>query len=284
MKYFIRSLFVALALVASATTNVFAFDVPILHGRVNDTAVLLSPATHDKLEATLRDLEQKTTVQVAILTVKDMQGQDIKSFALKVAETWKLGQKDKDNGLLLMYTIKEDKYRMEVGYGLEGALPDGKAGDILRQYARAKADPKKGTRDFDAAFTGVVEQVAAIVSAEYAKDPSGASMRSTKIDDDAIWIFFAIAVVIAGFAGAAHAALGGTVGALEGAGLALYMGWGIPWLIVLIVVGCGIGFIAHFLLEIGLSGVGGGSFGDSSSGSDSFGGGGGSFGGGGADA
>ena len=283
MKRFIRSLFVALALVASATTNGFAFDVPVLHGRVNDTAGLLSPATHDKLEATLRDLEQKTTVQVAILTVKDMQGQDIKSFALKVAETWKLGQKDKDNGLLLMYTVKEDRYRMEVGYGLEGVLPDGKAGDILRQYARAKADPKKGTRDFDAAFTGVVEQVAAIVSAEYAKDPTGASMRGTKIDGDAIWIFFAIAVVLAGFAGAVHAALGGTVCALEGAGLALYMGWGIPWLIVLIVVGCGIGLVAHFLLEAGLGG--GLGFGSSSdSGSDSFSGGGGSFGGGGADA
>ena len=83
----------------------------------------------------MRELEQKTTAQVAILTIKSLQGRSLEDLSITIAhDKWKLGQKGKDNGVLLMVALKDKKYRIEVGYGLEGILPDSLVGGIGRQY------------------------------------------------------------------------------------------------------------------------------------------------------
>ncbi len=102
-------------------------------GRVVDLAGVIDSGTESRLTGLLQELEEKTTVQMAILTVDSLDGEDINSFSLRVAEQWQLGQKGKDNGLLLSVAVKDRKYRFEVGYGLEEVLPDSLVGTIGRR-------------------------------------------------------------------------------------------------------------------------------------------------------
>jgi uncharacterized protein len=83
----------------------------------------------------LRELQSKTTAQMAVLTLKSLEGQNLEEFSISVAhDKWKLGHKDKNNGVLLVVALNDRKYRIEVGYGLEGVLPDSLVGSIGRQY------------------------------------------------------------------------------------------------------------------------------------------------------
>ncbi len=100
---------------------------------VTDLAGVLDAGAQTRLNALLAELEQKTTAQVLVLTVDSLDGQDIEGFSLGVAEKWKLGQKGKDNGALLVVAVKDRKYRFEIGYGLESVLPDSLVGTIGRQ-------------------------------------------------------------------------------------------------------------------------------------------------------
>jgi len=106
-------------------------DVPDHY--VVDLAGVINPRTQQQLNALLRDLEQKTGVQMAVLTVQTLDGEDIDGFSLRTAEQWKLGEKGKDNGLLLTVAVQDRKYRFEVGYGLESILPDSRVGTIGRR-------------------------------------------------------------------------------------------------------------------------------------------------------
>jgi uncharacterized protein len=102
---------------------------------VVDLAGIIDGSAELKLNQYLREVEQKTTAQIVILTVSNLEGQPIEEFSIQVAhDKWKLGQKGKDNGILLTVAVKERKYRLEVGYGLEGLIPDSLAGSIGRQY------------------------------------------------------------------------------------------------------------------------------------------------------
>ncbi|WP_417912282.1 TPM domain-containing protein [Candidatus Electronema sp. TJ] len=101
--------------------------------RVIDLANIIEPALEAQLVASLRELEEKTTAQMVILTVAALNGETIEAFSLHTFEQWKLGQKDKDNGLLLTVALKERKYRFETGYGLESVLPDSFLGSLGRE-------------------------------------------------------------------------------------------------------------------------------------------------------
>jgi len=87
-----------------------------------------------RLNVYLKELEQKTTAQVLVLTVQSLDGQSIEEFSFNTKEKWKLGQKDKDNGVLIVVAVKDRKYRLEIGYGLESVLPDSMVGTIGREY------------------------------------------------------------------------------------------------------------------------------------------------------
>ena len=101
---------------------------------VVDLAGVIGPEVRSRLNGSLLELEQKTTAQVLVLTVQSLDGEDIRSFGLRIAEKWKLGQKGKDNGALLVVAVKDRKYTIEVGYGLESVLPDSMVGTIGRGY------------------------------------------------------------------------------------------------------------------------------------------------------
>jgi uncharacterized protein len=106
---------------------------PLNH--VVDLAGIINDDVEAALNGYLLELEQKTTAQMVILTIESLEGQSIEEFSISIAhDRWRLGQKGKDNGILLIVSLKDRKYRFEIGYGLEGTLPDSLVGTIGRQY------------------------------------------------------------------------------------------------------------------------------------------------------
>jgi uncharacterized protein len=100
---------------------------------VVDLAGIVDDATENRLNGYLQELEQKTTAQMVVLTILSLEGESIEDFSITIAhDKWKLGQKGKDNGVLFLISMKDRKYRIEVGYGLEGVLPDSLVGSIGR--------------------------------------------------------------------------------------------------------------------------------------------------------
>ncbi len=153
-KKFIFFVIIAFAL---AVFPAFAIDVPFLTGRVTDNAQILSDETRKAVTANLKAHEEKTTNQIAVLTVPTLDGVSIEEYAVTVFNTWKLGQKGKDNGVLLIVAPKDRKMRIEVGYGLEGTMTDGIAGSIIRNAIT----PFFKNNDYD---RGIDEGVRAIIN------------------------------------------------------------------------------------------------------------------------
>lgn len=114
-----------LSLFCAACLNAaIAATYPPLTGRINDTAGLINAATRAEIEGKLKDLEDKSGIQLVVVTVKSLEGQAIDPYANELFRSWKLGEKEKSNGALLVIAPNERKVRIEVGYGLEGTLTD----------------------------------------------------------------------------------------------------------------------------------------------------------------
>ena len=129
----VKKIFAGFALtVIMISAPLFAATVPALKGRVNDYAKIIRDSDEREIEEYLASLEQSTGIQIAVLTMPSLDGEDIASFGIKVADKWQLGDKEKDNGALLLVAYAEHDLRIEVGDGLEGSLTDAKCGLILR--------------------------------------------------------------------------------------------------------------------------------------------------------
>jgi len=155
-KRFAAILYAAFLFVLS-TACAYAATVPYLTGRVTDDAQILSAETRKSITERLKAHEEKTTNQIAVLTVPSLEGESVEDYALAVFNEWKLGQKGKDNGILLIVAPKDRRMRIEVGYGLEGAMTDGTAGSIIRNVIT----PHFKNNDFNG---GIDEGVSAIIS------------------------------------------------------------------------------------------------------------------------
>lgn len=145
-----------------AASVVSALEVPKLQGRVNDYAGMLSPQAKANIEQMLIAVEQSDSTQIVILTVPSLQGEVLEQFSIKVAEKWKIGQKGKDNGVILLVSKNDKKMRIEVGRGLEGTITDLAAGRIIDNVI--KPSFKEG--DFDRGFT---EGILSIIEASGSK-------------------------------------------------------------------------------------------------------------------
>jgi len=107
---------------------------PQYTGYVNDEAKLLSSQDKETLSRLIQELQQKTTVEIAVVTVESVAPYEINLYAVKLFEKWGIGVKGKDNGILILLALQEREVRIEVGYGLEEILPDGLVGEIIRKY------------------------------------------------------------------------------------------------------------------------------------------------------
>ena len=143
--------------------NVAALEVPKLSGYVNDLAEVISPETELKVERFLRGFESSDSTQLVILTVETLEGEPLEAYSLRVAENWKIGQKGKDNGALLLITKQERQMRIEVGYGLEGRLTDLLAGRIIDNEIK----PRFQAGDYDGGIIAGVTAMAEAVRGEY---------------------------------------------------------------------------------------------------------------------
>jgi uncharacterized protein len=168
-KTYIFLLFVIFATVSVANGT----DVPYLTGRVNDNAQILSENTRRSLTETLKEHEVMTTNQIVILTISSLEGESIEDFANKVFNEWKIGQKDKNNGVLIVVVPAERKMRIEVGYGLEGTMTDLSSGRIIRNIMA----PRFREGDFDG---GITDGTLAVISILNGNDlPESAAVNET---------------------------------------------------------------------------------------------------------
>jgi uncharacterized protein len=136
-----------------------AAEIPYLTGRVTDNAQILSPDARRSLTEDLKAHEGRTGNQIVVLTIPALDGQNIEDYAVKVFEEWKLGQKGKDNGILIVVAPNERRMRIEVGYGLEGTMTDLMAGRIIQQVMT----PKFKNRDYDGGITNGVQAVMGVL-------------------------------------------------------------------------------------------------------------------------
>lgn len=146
-----------------APVQATALDVPRLSGRVQDMASILSADTERRLDAFLKDFEAGDSTQIVVLTLPTLEGEPLEDYAIRVAQTWSLGQKGKDNGALLLVAVAERRVRIEVGYGLEGRLTDLLAGRIVDQ----EITPRFKQKDFDGGVLAGVTAMAQAVRGEY---------------------------------------------------------------------------------------------------------------------
>ena len=145
---------------AVVSAEVAVPDRPLNH--VVDLAGIIDANMEDGLNRYLLELEQKTTAQMVVLTVKGLEGEDIFDASLHIAnDKWKLGQKGKDNGVLLMISLNDRKYWTQVGYGLEGVLPDSLTGSIGRQFLVPYFKKGDYSTGITAAAIAMINEVAA---------------------------------------------------------------------------------------------------------------------------
>jgi uncharacterized protein len=121
----------ALLVLCVGAASAFALDFPPLTGRVVDNAGILNADIRSDLADKSKYLEEKSGIQLVVATVPSLQGSDIETYANELFRTWKLGQAQKNNGVLLLVAPNERKVRIEVGYGLEGTLTDAVASVII---------------------------------------------------------------------------------------------------------------------------------------------------------
>lgn len=161
-----RAIFFTVAwigLIGTATAQTLSF--PALTGRVVDEAGILDETTRASLTEALADLEKKTTDQLVVVTLKSLQGTSIEDYGYQLGRRWQIGQKDKNNGALLIVAPTERKVRIEVGYGLEGTLTDAIGKFIIETsiLPRLKAGDvpggiKRGVEDVTQVLSGNAEE------------------------------------------------------------------------------------------------------------------------------
>jgi uncharacterized protein len=266
--------------------ELFALEVPSLKGRVNDYAGILSSATTQQLEGILRDLEKTDSTQIVVLTIPSLEGEVLEEFSIKVADQWKIGQKDFDNGAILLIALKERKIRIEVGYGLEGSLTDLMAGRIIRDVIA----PQFKAGNFDQGVINGVQAMIGVVRGEYQsaeKIPPGKG-RQQKDSSPGFGGLIAFLFFIS-MLGRLRRPLGIAAGGILAPIAAfLFFNFSSIWILLSIPIGLLAGFIlSHAGSPLifgsgshrsgGIGGIGGGGFS-----SGGFSGGGGGFGGGGA--
>jgi uncharacterized protein len=130
---YMRKIFLTLAFFILPFLS-YAKNVPQPIGWVNDFANVIDKTNTDKLNFLIEEVEQKTTTEIAVVIINSIAPYDEKEYARLLFDNWKPGKKGKDNGVLVLLAVKEKRWRIETGYGMEGILPDGLCGEIGRSH------------------------------------------------------------------------------------------------------------------------------------------------------
>jgi uncharacterized protein len=246
-----------LALLAVSASGVAFAALPIPPPpvrRVSDFAGALLPADRDRLEARLAEREASSRNQVVVAIFRSLEGESLEDYSIRLAQAWRIGQKGLDNGVIFLVFLNDRKMRIEVGYGLEGALTDAISSSILSQVVAPHFREGKVAEGIAAGL----DAIDAAIKGEYRADGRRASSRDGSIPaliPIGFTLLVILGIIISAQRNAMRARRNGWTGGSRGWGGGPFIGGG------------------------GFGGFGGGSGGGSSGGG--FSGGGGSFGGGG---
>lgn len=253
--------------------------VPALTARVIDQTGTLSPSERADLDNRLAALEQRKGSQIAVLIVGTVRPEDIEQYSIRVADAWKLGRKGVDDGVLLLVAKDDREVRIEVGYGLEGAIPDATANRVIDEYLL----PRFREGNYAGGIGDAVDRLAGLVDGEPLPAPQARDSTGSRVEN-VLPVVFILSLV-------AGSVLQRLLGQLPGAAATGAIAGGVTWILagtlglVLLmtllgfIIGLNAGGRGRGWASRGYGGFGTGGSGRSGGG---FGGGGGGFGGGGA--
>ncbi len=249
MKKFFPPVAVAAVLSGSVgAVSVAALDVPPPpKTRVTDLTGTLTPEQKAGLERGLAEVEEKTSNQLLVLMIPTLAGDNLEDFSIRVAEKWKPGRKGKDNGAILLVVKDDRRLRIEVGYGLEGALPDALAGTIIRN----EIAPRFRKGDYYGGIVAGLRGIVAATKGEYQGQPRAKRRKRGGFSLGGLGYFLLLLLLFGGFGGFRRRRLG-----YWGLGSAIFFG------------------MSHRGSSMGRGGFGGGGFSGFSGGGGGFGGGG----------
>ncbi|MBE6350740.1 MAG: TPM domain-containing protein [Spirochaetaceae bacterium] len=169
VKKFFSKFFIFAFFTLFLISPLFSLDIPKLNAPVTDSANIISNDVESELNSYLQNLSSQTGIQIAVFTISSLSGENIEDAAFKIAEKWKLGQADKDNGILLLISSGDRQMRIEVGYGLEHLLTDAKCGLIIRNImtpAFRNGDYSGGIKNAIMNIVGITTENVELISSE----------------------------------------------------------------------------------------------------------------------
>jgi uncharacterized protein len=186
-----RGAYLVVAFLALFCTVVTAFSLtfPSLTGRIVDQANIVTSETLSSIEAKLADLEAKSGIQLVVATVTSLEGQEIEPYANQLFRSWKLGEKTKNNGVLLLVAPNERRVRIEVGYGLEATLTDALSKVIITNAIA----PRFKTGDFSGGISRGIDDIITVLTtdaSEWQKRPS-LRLDNQQAPDSVSWLLIA---------------------------------------------------------------------------------------------
>jgi uncharacterized protein len=181
--------FTALVALLCANLVTFAANLPALTGRIVDQANVIPADTRNAIETKLADLESKSGIQLVVATVTSLDGEEIEPYANDLFRSWKLGEKAKNNGVLLLVAPKERRVRIEVGYGLEGTLTDALSSVIITNAIV----PRFKTGDFGGGIARGVDDIIAVLTTDASEWQQRPSLRldDRQTTDPLEWLLIA---------------------------------------------------------------------------------------------
>jgi uncharacterized protein len=277
-----------------------AIDIPKLQARITDLAGVLTPEQAASLEEKLRQFEASDSTQIAVLIIPSLEGEVLEDFSERVATAWRLGQKGRDNGALLLVAMKERRVRIEAGYGLEPTLTDIRSRRIIQDEILPAFKQQQYYEGIDAGVTAITQTVRGV----YQGSPQPRNPQRRIVTGNRMQLLVFVLAPMLWLLSSTGKWGGGILGG--GAGVYLiyaFLGLGLVPMLIGGLIGSGLGVVIGALVQAGSrsspggrwGGFGGpffpGGFGGGGGGSDnrgggfggdSFSGGGGGFGGGGA--
>ncbi len=284
---FLQAVTTLMALIIPITLSAKEVELPELKARVNDYAQILTESQEAALEQKLAAFEKSDSTQIALLTIKSLEGGSLELFSIKLAEKWKIGHSGRDNGVIIIVSEKDRAIRIEVGYGLEGKLTDAVSGRIIREVMY----PAFRSGDYYSGIEGAVTAIIDVTRGEFSASGFNPAPPEKSKAGGTVLVFLLVMSVLA------IASVKPLKRAITGAVAAPLIAWmafpGALWMLLLLPAGILLGLLLPPLLKIiflawvanmaaGSSSRGGGGFGGGSFGGGGFSGGGGGFGGGGA--
>lgn len=204
MKKFNKILIITLILSILLSVSAFAINLPEPTSNffVNDFADVIDDEVENELQSIGASLYKQTTAQVVVVTVDSLDGYGVEEYALELGRKWEVGSKETNNGVVLLMSVSDRKVTIQVGYGLEGCLPDGKTGRILDTYAI----PYLRDDDFSSGLASAYKAIVNVVCVEYGIELDNLNFEDYNndytfemSDDEIVIIFIAIFMIIAIF-------------------------------------------------------------------------------------